>query len=60
MTMKYHFYTLTDRQLLGAIRIAKHRRAGLRPFFQNPKDMIALRQEAVRRKLIKSTERNLT
>lgn len=40
------FEFLSDEALLGALRIAKHPRKGLRPFFRHPRDMIALREEA--------------
>mgnify|MGYP007085207584 FL=1 len=45
-TDKRRFEFLSDASLLGAIRIAKHKRRGLRPFFRHPRDMIALREEA--------------
>jgi len=44
--LKYRrFAFLSDKHLLAAFRIAKDKRKGLRPFFANPHDMIALRKE---------------
>ena len=46
------FEFLSDSALLGALRIAKHPRRGLRPFFAPPRNMIALREEAEFRGLV--------
>ena len=42
---------LTTRRLRALYRIAKHPTRGARPFFADPRAMIALRQELQRRDL---------
>lgn len=44
-----NFERLTTRHLLALGRIAKHPTKGVRPFFADPKAMIALRKEIERR-----------
>lgn len=45
------FESFSNDHLLALYRIAKAKRRGVRPFFNHPKSMIALRTELTRRGL---------
>jgi hypothetical protein len=50
-TMHPAFYALKPETLRVLYRIAKHPTKGVRPFFKDPRAMIALREEIARREV---------